>query len=246
MNRTILAAVLLAGTALAALPAKADTILGFTTLDAAAVVPQSASAPCIICATMQAHNPADFGFNNYVNTGNLDTGVFWSTAQVGGSLANGVETGAIPYTVGQIGQALLNNFSFSVVIDVNSAEGGNPPTIMQLISFQLFRVNADLTEIDRLAHTNQTYALPDIRPGEGHGDYLLTGFDLSGLQLGDRLIFRAEFTGATDGPDSFYITASPAVAVPGPIAGAGIPGLIAAAFGMVGFNRFRRRRTAVG
>ena len=156
MKRLTLAAVLLAGTALTALPAKADTVLGFGVLDAAAVVPQSASAPCIICATQQVHNPIDFGFNNYVNTGNTDTAVFWSTAQVGGSLANGVETGAIPYTVGHIGAALLNNLSFNVVIDVNSAEGGNPPTIMQLISFQLFRVNADLTEIDRLAHTSQT------------------------------------------------------------------------------------------
>jgi hypothetical protein len=43
---------------------------------------------------------------------------------------------------------------------------------------------------------------------------------------------------ANDGPDSLLAFQ----AVPGPIAGAGIPGLIAALGGMFGLNRFRRKR----
>jgi hypothetical protein len=45
---------------------------------------------------------------------------------------------------------------------------------------------------------------------------------------------------ANDGPDSLLAFVNPA-AVPGPIVGAGLPGLIAAGFGMFGLNRFRRK-----
>jgi len=44
---------------------------------------------------------------------------------------------------------------------------------------------------------------------------------------------------STDGQESFLAFVQP---VPGPIAGAGIPGLIMAAGGMFGLNRFRRKR----
>jgi hypothetical protein len=219
------------------MPANADTVLSFGALPSSAVVPQSQSAPCIICAT-QASNPPLFGFNNFVSNGQTGTGTFFSTNLVGGSLADGVELGALPYTVGQLA-AFSTNFSFGVAIDVNSAEGGNPPTIMSLIGFDLFRVDANLTTIDRLAHIDQTYLMPDIRPGNGKGDYLLTGFNLTGLNAGDRLIFRAQFAGATDGGDSFYIVANPNVqAVPVPAAawlfGSGIAGL--------GMLKLRRRK----
>lgn len=46
--------------------------------------------------------------------------------------------------------------------------------------------------------------------------------------------------GTTDGPDSFLAFK----AVPGPIVGAGLPGLLGA-LGLLGFNRFRRRRQLV-
>ena len=61
---------LLAGAALfMAAPAYAST-LSVTPLADADVVPQSASDPCIICATTQAHNPVGFGYNNFNSTGN--------------------------------------------------------------------------------------------------------------------------------------------------------------------------------
>ena len=61
--------------------------------------------------------------------------------------------------------------------------------------------------------------MPDIRPGNGMGDYLISGFNLTGVNAGDRLAFRAQFSGATDGPDSFYLVAQPAIpAVPEPSA----------------------------
>jgi hypothetical protein len=45
-----------------------------------------------------------------------------------------------------------------------------------------------------------------------------------------------------DGPDSFTFFSQAAVAVPGPIVGAGLPGLIAACGGLFGCNWLRRRR----
>jgi hypothetical protein len=46
---------------------------------------------------------------------------------------------------------------------------------------------------------------------------------------------------SNDGPESFLAFVAP---VPGPIVGAGLPGLIAACVGMFGLNRWRRRRVA--
>jgi hypothetical protein len=46
---------------------------------------------------------------------------------------------------------------------------------------------------------------------------------------------------STDGAESF-LAFNEAAPVPGPIVGAGIPGLIAAALGMIGLNRSRRKR----
>ena len=45
--------------------------------------------------------------------------------------------------------------------------------------------------------------MPDIRNGNGSADYLITGFDLSSVALGDRLLFRAEWSGASDGGELF-------------------------------------------
>lgn len=52
----------------------------------------------------------------------------------------------------------------------------------------------------------------------------------------DQLIFFARISGANDGPDSFFLVPS---VVPGPVAGAGLPGLMLA-FGMAGL--FLRRK----
>ncbi len=186
-----------------ALPALADN-LTFSVLQNP--VPQSASSPCIICGTTQAHNPPTFGYNNFDTTGHTEQLTLFST-NLFATLGDGVEDSLLNnYTAGEIDGVLgLNLFTFGVAVDVNSAEGGNPPTIMQLQSFQLL----DLTTASVIFSLTGPIAMPDIRPGNGMGDYLISGFDLSGITAGDRLAFRAVFSGATDGPDSFYIVAQP-------------------------------------
>jgi len=47
--------------------------------------------------------------------------------------------------------------------------------------------------------------LPDIRNGNGSADYLISGFDLSAINPGDRLLFQATWDHAVDGGESFYI-----------------------------------------
>lgn len=214
------------------------SLLTFSVLPDAAVVPQSLSRPCIICATQQAHNPPLFGFNNFINTGNIDGGDFFSTALVGGSLPSGDEANALPYTVGQIGSALLDHFSFGVAIDVNSAEHATP---MTLDLFRLWQVDASNHNVNLLNFIDGPISMPDVRPGNGKGDYLLSGFDLAGLNLGDRLIFQAQFSGATDGGESFYLVAQPndVNAVPIPAA---LPLLGGALVGMTALGRWRKRK----
>lgn len=247
MKKLTLAAVLLACTALAS-PASADAVnnLGLITIPDPDVVPQSASAPCIICATNQAHNPTGFGFNNFDSQGNDSTFNLFSTNITGASVAlpGGAEdqTNVTPYTAGQLVnflQSLGASLTFSVAIDINTT--GAKSEFLDF--FQLIDLGAPGIGDETVLFDRRNVALPGIHNGNGAADYLLTGFDLSGINIGDRLLFRAQWHGAVDGGESFYIVPNVAV-VPGPVVGAGIPGLLAALGGMWGLNRYRRRRTA--
>ena len=242
MRKFLLAATML--TALAS-GAKADAVnnLNFGLLGALAV-PQSASAPCVICASQQAHNPVGFGFNDFVNNGSLTTFNMFST-NITGALADGVR--GTPYTTGQLRgvlDAITPGFdvTFGIAIDINTAGGPNGDA-HHLDFFQLINLGLPGTGDEEVIFDIRNVAMPVIDNGNGKADYLLTGFDLSGVNLGDRLIFRAAWHGASDGGESFYIVPN-LQAVPGPAVGAGLPALLAGLFGLFGFNRLRRRRLA--
>jgi hypothetical protein len=232
---------LLAATALVALasPASADAInnLTFTTLGAGAVS-QSQSNPCVICAT-QAQNPIGFGFNNFDSQGNDSTFNLFSSA-ITGAFASGDDINVTPYTADFLRLFLLSQLdatlTFGIAIDINTAHNGET-----LQTFQLIDLDAPLGS-KIIFDINGPIAMPDVNNGNGFADYLLTGFDLSSVNLGDRLLFRAEWSGASDGGESFYIVPiiTP-LAVPGPALGAGIPGLIAACT-MLGLAGWRRRK----
>ncbi len=228
MNKLLLAAVLLAGTALAS-PASAAVLNNLTISALPNPVPQSKSNPCIICGTSAGGNqPATIGYNDFTSNGNLTSFNMFSTNIIGGgALANNDEVDAIPYT-GTLLRNFLNAtgtdplFQFGVAIDINTADGKERLTAFQLIDLDLpigQRVIFDFTG---------DLALPDINNGNGKGDYLISGFDLSAVTPGDRLIFRASWNNASDGAESFYIVPQlTAVPIPAalPLFAAGLVGL---------------------
>jgi hypothetical protein len=243
MKRLLMAGAVLCAVAL---PASASSLVVNVLADAD-VVPQSASDPCIICATTQAHNPVGFGYNNFISTGN-DSSFNLFSSNVTGAFLNDDDTTVTPYTAGQLRTLLMGlgdlGLSFGVAVDVNST-GAKSEVLTQFRLLDLDQPGTGPLGSLVLFDLPAPFAMPDIRNGNGSADYLITGFNLSsaGILPGDRLLFQASWDHAVDGGESFYIVPVTS-AVPGPIAGAGIPGLIAACGMLFGLHRRRRNRLA--
>ena len=254
MKNIVLAATLLAGAAFATLPANAQTILGGepwtatgTLLTLQNVVPggnQPLNIQCLICGDHQPQQLADFGYTNFKNSGNLSDLLFFST-NISGGANPGLDTVGTGYDVGFLGAYLLANgdgsLNFTVGIDMNEAPGAGAQV---LESFYFL----NLTQHTILAAYSPGpggTALPSINNGTGFPDYTLSGFSLERGDIlpGDQIIFFARLSNASDGPDSFFIQATP---VPIGAMGAGIPGLIAACGLMLGLARNRKRKNEGG
>ena len=138
MRKLTLAAVLLAGTAFTALPARADVVLGgFTwsfngvdTLSLTNAVPagnQVKNLPCIICGENQPQQPAGFGYNDFGNTGNASNLLFFSSGTVDNKTLGQDTLSATNYSGSFLANFLQNqgdlNLQFSIGIDVNDAAG---------------------------------------------------------------------------------------------------------------------------
>jgi hypothetical protein len=241
---------LLTATALCALaaPAMSATVnLGLDptpwNLDSAAIltlsptVPsgqQTTNLPCLICGANQPLQPAGFGFNDFGNTGNLSTVSFFSTAtasQPPASLGVDQFAGATGYSL-SAGSAFLlalaGNTAFNVGIDVNDS-GVNG--VQTLESFWFLNLTTHSVLAVYSPNPLDGTLLPNINNGTGFPDWTLSGFDINrgDIHVGDTVMFFSRITGATDGPDSFFLVP---VAVPAPIMGAGFPGLLAGIVGL--------------
>ena len=231
-------------------PADAQTVLGGqnwtatgTLLTLENVVPggnQPLNIQCLICGDHQPQQSADFGYTNFKNSGNLSDALFFSTNIAGGANP-GLDTVGTGYDVGFLGAYLLANgdgsLNFTVGIDMNEAPGAGPQV---LESFYFLNLTQH-TILAAFSPGPGGTPLPSLNNGTGFPDYTLSGFSLERGDIlpGDQLIFFARISNASDGPDSFFIQATP---VPGPIVGAGIPGAIAGAMALWGFARNRRRK----
>ena len=188
------------------------------------VGPQSTSNPCVIAAT-QCQQPAGFGFNNFTSSGGISSYNMFSTTPTA-TVADGVQ--GTPYTVGQLTGAGLS--LFDIAIDVNTT-GAATETL------QLFEVIIN-------GAVAYNYVGPTViggvaNNGNGFADWTLGTVSLAGLASTATVLFHAVWNNAVDGGESFFL-----VAVPGPLAGAGLPGLVAACCALIAFARRRRQKFA--
>jgi hypothetical protein len=233
MKKLWLASVFALG--LATTPASADTVLTMTAASSVgqpnpAFGPQSTSAPCVIAAT-NCSQPAGFGFNDF--SPNSGASFDRYSTNVTGNVADGVQ--GTPYTVGQI-TGILGN-TFNIVMDVNTTSAHSE-------NLSLLEV-LDLTTGLTLAHFTAPLGGANVgnpaNNGNGFGDFLFSTVDFTGLNSGDQILFHAQWQNAVDGGESFFLKS--AVPVPGPLAGAGIPGIVAGCIGLVGLARRRRAQS---
>ena len=184
--------------------------------------PQSTSNPCIIAAT-QCQQPAGFGFNNFTSAGNIPDYNMFSTTPTA-TVADGVQ--GTPYTGAQLDA--VAPLGFVVAIDVNTTQAAGE-------TLQLFQVIVN--GVVRDSFTGPAPIGNIANKGNGFGDWSLGV--IAPFAATDQVLFHAVWTGASDGGESFFI-----VAVPGPLAGAGLPGLVMACGGLIALARRRRQQIA--
>jgi hypothetical protein len=220
MKKTMLVAVLLAGTAFSH-NASAATALNLSQVPAQTVGPQSTSNPCIICAT-QAQQPGDFGFNNFTANGGTSSYNMFSDALASRDHAgDGVQN--LPnqaYTVSQIVTALGGKNAFDVAIDVNTAQGAE-----RLLSFEVL-INGVQQYFYNGGATGTLIGNASSN-GNGFADWILSRIDLSKYASTDSVLFHANWNNASDGGESFFIVNPSQVPIPPAVAlfGLGLAGI---------------------
>ena len=219
--------------------ASADTVLTLSSVPPKTVGPQSTQDPCIICGTA-ASQPTFMDFNNYIQMGSKSSYDVYSTnanpngSNNGTQVADGVK--GVPYTVGLLtGNGFAN---FSIGIDVNTAQHGESLTSFQVLDCGTDTTCANPTVLYHFTGTSGSANIgAPVDNGNGFADYTLSFVSLAGLPSTDNILFHAVWDNATDGAEQFFLVPT----VPGPIVGAGLPGLVAACTGLVALARRRRK-----
>lgn len=170
-----------------------------------------------IIAGTTCQNPANFSYTNFQQTGNITA----------------YDELSPTYTVSQ-----FPFLTFDVAIDVNTANNGE--------SLSLFEVwIGNVLAYNYVGPTAIANPLPSN--GNGYGDWTLRSIDLRSYAANTQVYFRAAWTGASDGAESFFIVSRDLPCVPG-TPGCGQeevpePGTLALlGLGLLGLGLGRRRK----
>jgi len=222
-----------------------------TTLDFSAAQPpgnQPQNNPCIICGANQpnqTNTALGFGYTDFNNKGNLETAPFFSSGILRDTVLAADTISAVNYSGAQLQAVVLainalagfnGSTQFSIGIDVNDTN-----KVQTLESFFFLDVTPGSFSVLASFLPGLDDGINLLAPNNGTGfpDFQLTGLDTANLDPTHQYAFFARMTNLNDGPDSFFLTA----AVPGPVAGAGIPSLIAACGALIALARRRRQQT---
>ena len=230
----------------AAIPVKADLIgdpLHGTICDASGGSCNAAEVGGVVPGNFGAGNT--FGFNSSPAgaTGDLWIALLVPTNELGGFvLPSLVSLGTDPGTklLGFSGTFSAGSPDLANVIFSGSANG-SPSNPFSAFSTPESLLDPGLTAFSVFAFDVGSFGSPGL-----NGQSALTAPDFfnftggSNLPPGSAIVgFMLNGTDVTSTAPSGQIQP---LAVPGPIVGAGLPGLISALIGMVGLNRFRKRR----
>jgi hypothetical protein len=216
MNRTIYAALLLASTALATLPARADVIL----------------------------DPHLSGTGDNVIFDSVDVANFKAFGSLNGQHINIVDFTDLSHTANFTGSANGNDIKLDNTSNlfIQVFDSTNTTVVGTLTDVFSLKGTGDVTafiqaSLNGVPEAIKSFDLGTIDPNAQSGFTFsaINGEVMTSIRLFDTGGSIAEF-------EHYRIDVAPSVAVPGPIVGAGIPGLVAACGGLFGLNFWRRRR----
>ena len=174
--------------------------------------------------------------------GNLAVGTF-----------NGMHTGIVDFT------DLSNNPLFTGAANGNDIKISNTDDLqIQVFNTAGTMVQNTLTDVFSLKGTGSVTAFVSAVDAFGNpeaikafnlgtiNDNAQSGFTLSAIN-GEQIVKYAlvDTTGVIDDFEHYRIDVAGSLAVPGPVAGAGIPGMAFAALGVLWFGRNRRKRNTI-
>ena len=175
----------------------------------------------------QTNRPCVFGGNDCNSHTTIEIPNFTPTPTGGNGINISWDLESPDYSVAAI--RLIFGNHFLVGLDFAQAQGQTD----QILGLFAMSINGQV--VDLFVGPYAVPPTPAGNAGNGFADYILTGFDLTGYALTDRVQFHAIMPNANDGPDQAFLIAGPRDTVPEPAT------LVMLGMGLFGAGVMRRR-----